>query len=340
MSEHPLGPFLRRFLLEEMRGDRNLSLHTQCSYRDTFRLLLQFLKGEHQLAPDLLTVEQVDADKVRGFLSHIEKVRGCGAATRNQRLAAIRSLFRFISELEPALVSHSAGVRQIHLRRLALPAVGYLEKEQVDALIDAPDRQAPQGRRDHALLLFLYNSGARASEAVGVAIGDLALDGSASVRILGKGRKERQCPLWPHTARVLRALIQEQRPDAGAGAPVFVSARGEALTRFGVHTLVERSVARAGTKQPSLLEKNVSPHTIRHTTAVHLLRAGVDINTIRAWLGHVSLETTNRYAEIDLTTKAKALDACAATMGTGGRKRAPLWERDRGVMALLTSMSM
>jgi len=338
MTDHPLGTFLRRFLLEEVRRDRNLSVHTQRSYRDTFRLFLRFLQSEHRLDPDVLSVEQLDADKVRGFLAHLEAARACGAATRNQRLAALRSLFRFIAEQEPALVSHAAAVRRIHFRRVAAPDVAYLDKKEIDALIEVPDRQTLHGRRDHALLLFLYNSGARVSEAIGVTLGALALDAPATVRLLGKGRKERRCPLWPQTARVLRALIAEQQPEHAPTSFLFLNARRRPLTRFGVHSLIERCAARAAAIQPSLRDKRVSPHTIRHTTAVHLLRAGVDINTIRGWLGHVSLETTNRYAEIDMEMKAKALETCAASVGVPATKRRASWQRDRQLMAFLTSL--
>jgi site-specific recombinase XerD len=337
MKQHPLGPYLRRFLLEETCGDRNLSLHTQRSYRDTFRLLLHFLNTEHRLEPAHVTVEHVDADTVRSFLQHLEATRRCGSATRNQRLAAVRSLYRYIAEQEPALVAHAASVRQIRFRRVAPPTVAYLEKPELDAVLAVPDRHTDVGLRDYALLLFLYNTGARASEAVAVTPRALLLDSPPSVRLFGKGRKQRHCPLWPHTAKVLRALLAT-RTDATETSAVFLNVRGEPLTRFGIHALVARIAARAIDSQPSLREKRVSPHTIRHTTAVHLLRAGVDINTIRGWLGHVSLETTNRYAEIDLEMKAKALETCATSGPNRRRTKSMPWQRDRDLMTFLTSL--
>ena len=338
MAEHLLGPFLRRFLLEELRGERNLSVETQRSYRDTFRLLLRFLKTEYRLDPGTMTVEDVHADRVRSFLSYIVGTRRCSEATRNQRLAALRSLFRFIAEQEPALVSHAATVTQIRLRRVALPSVDYLEKQEIDALIAAPDPRTLLGRRDHALLLFLYNTGARASEAAGVTTGALALDHPPAVRLLGKGRKERLCPIWPDTARVLRELIAETQPVPSPTSRVFVNVRGEPLTRFGIHALVVRHVRQVEGIQAGLREKRVSPHTIRHTMAVHLLRAGVDVNTIRGWLGHVSVDTTNRYAEIDTETKARALETCAMSVGKRRKRGTPRWKKERDLLEFLTTL--
>jgi site-specific recombinase XerD len=335
---HALGPFVRRFLLEDVIADRDLSANTQRSYRDTLRLLFRYLTATHATDPIHVTVEQVTADVVRGFLGHLEQQRRCGAATRNQRLAALRSLFRFIGRQVPELIAHAAQIQGVPLRRVAPPLIPYLEKAEVDALLAVPDRATPIGRRNYALLLFLYNTGARATEAAELPVGALALDAVPAVRILGKGRKLRHCPLWPHTAAVLRGLLAS-RPLGSAEARVFVNIRQQPLTRFGVHALVERTVAVAATTTPSLAAKRVGPHTLRHTTAVHLLRAGVDINTIRAWLGHVSLETTNRYAEVDLEMKAKALATCALSGSiTPPDPAMSNWKQDRELMAFLTAL--
>lgn len=334
VEHHLLGSFVRRFLLEEVVAERNLTLNTQRSYRDSIRLLLRFLAEHHSTDPTRATVEQVTEVVVRNFLAHLEGEHGNSVSTRNQRLAAIHSLFRFIARRVPELVDHAAQIQAIQARRTAPPMMAYLDKPELDALLAVPDRRRAQGRRDYALLLFLYNTGARASEAAQVTVGALALDTAPCVRLLGKGRKTRMCPLWPHTVDVLRDLLGS-RQTGSPDAPAFVSVRGGAITRFGVHTLVARTVAKALTTTPSLGAKRVSPHTIRHTTAVHLLRSGVDINTIRAWLGHVSLETTNRYAEADLEMKAKALDACVIT-DTGASK--PAWKKDPDLMAFLASL--
>ena len=334
-DRHPLGPFVRRFLLEEVVADRNLSLNTQRSYRDAIRLLFRFMAERYSTDPTRVNVEQVTPAVVRCFLVHLEEERGNLIATRNQRLAAIHSLLRFIGRHVPELVDQATQIQAIPLRRTAPPAMVYLDKHEMDALLAAPDRRRPLGQRDYAILLLLYNTGARASEAAHVSVGDLSLEAS-SVRFLGKGRKTRLCPLWSHTATVLRDFLGA-RLAGPRDAPVFLNVRGEPITRFGIHAVVVRSAAKAAVRVPSLQGKRVSPHTIRHTTAVHLLRAGVDINTIRAWLGHVSLETTNRYAEVDLEMKAKALETCAV-IEPAVFDRTPIWRKDTDMMAFLTSL--
>jgi site-specific recombinase XerD len=337
-DQHPLGPFVRRFLLEEMVADRNLSRHTQRSYRDTLRLLFDFLATRHAIAPSRVTVEQLTPTLIRGFLTHLEEERGNAVATRNQRLAALHSLLRFISRHVPELVEQASQIQSIAARRTVTPSMPYLEKQEIDALLAVPNRQRPQGRRDYAVLLFLYNTGARASEAAAVTIADLTFTPSASVRLLGKGRKIRLCPLWSQTADRLRQLLST-RLDGPQEAPVFLNVRGQPLTRYGIHTLVARTVRQARCTTSSLQRKRVSPHTLRHTTAVHLLRAGVDINTIRAWLGHVSLQTTNRYAEIDLEMKTAALETCALPENhPEHHPAAPLWRQDSDLMAFLAGL--
>jgi len=337
-NSHPLGSFVRRFLLESVIADRNLSRNTQASYRDAIRLLLRFIAERYGIDPTNLTVEDVNAKVVRNFLAYLEKEHCNSLATVNQRLTAIRSLFRFIGQCVPELVDLATQVGAVPLRKTVLPTISYLEKQEMDALLATPDRGRLQGQRDYALLLFLYNSGARASETAHVTVGDLDLGTSLFVRLLGKGRKIRLCPLWPHTAKVLRALLG-RRLEGPPEAAVFLNVRGAPITRFGIHTLVERIAKRASKKMPSLQGKRVSPHVIRHSTACHLLRAGVDINTIRDWLGHVSLETTNRYAKVDLEMKAKALATCAVTESgrTPSREKAS-WQNDRDLMAFLNSL--
>ena len=337
-ATHSLGSFVRRFLLEDIVADRNLAINTQKSYRDTLRLLFRYLKDQHSTDPTRVTVEQVTADVLRGFLAHLEQQRHCGVATRNQRLAALRSLFRFIGQHVPELIDHATQIRSVPLRRTPPATIPYLEKAEIDAVLAVPDRHTLLGRRDYALLLFLYNTGARASEAADLSIGALVLDETPAVRILGKGRKVRHCPLWPNTAQELRALLAT-RLDGPADARVFLNVRRQPITRFGIHTLVERTITAATKTTPSLANKRVSPHSLRHTTAVHLLRAGVDINTIRAWLGHVSLETTNRYAEVDLEMKAKALATCAVPPpATTNEPTRPSWKKDQELMAFLSSL--
>ncbi len=335
-NHHLIGPFVRRFLIEELITDRNLSPNTQKSYRDTICLLFNFVAERYSIDPTRATVEQIDADVVRAFLTNLENERGNSIATRNQRLAALHSLYRFIGRLVPDLVEHASQIQAIPLRRTVVPIIPYLEKHEIDALLTVPDCHRPQGRRDYAMLLFLYNTGARATEVSHLTIADLDLHISPSVRFYGKGRKIRICPLWKWTAKILRELLGS-RIDGPRQSPVFLNVRGQPITRYGVHLLVARTVSKASETVPSLQEKRVSPHTIRHTTAVHLLRAGVDINTIRAWLGHVSLETTNRYAEVDLEMKAKALETCSVTEISRDRFSRS-WQEDSEPMSFLTSL--
>ena len=330
-----LGPWVRRFLLEYLIGERNLAPNTQRSYRDTLRLLLPFAARAAHRPIDRLGVEDLSAERVRAFLHELEEKRGCGVATRNVRLAAIHSLAHFIGLHSPEHVRWCGEIRSIPLKKAPRPLVGYLEKEEMNALLAAPDQSTAQGRRDHAILLFLYNTGARADEVAHVQIVDLDLGRTpgrdpSSVQIRGKGNKLRRCPLWARTVAELFPLVQDRTPTDH----VFRNRRGQPLTRYGIHALVERYAAMVATAWPSVGQKRVSPHTIRHTTATHLLRAGVDINTIRAWLGHVSLSTTSVYAEVDLETKAKALANCEVTKGKSRKS----YRQDVGLMEFLRTL--
>jgi integrase/recombinase XerD len=330
-----LGTWVRRFLMEHMVSERNLARNTQRSYRDAFRLLLPAVARRARKPVDRLTVTDMSATRVRQFLGDLEENRRCAIATRNQRLAAIHALAKFIGLHAPELVEWCGQIRTVPFKKAPRSLVTYLEKPEMEALLAAPDLTTPQGRRDHALLLFLYNAGARADETAHVRIGDLTLPqvlerDLASVLIRGKGNKPRRCPLWAQTVQDLTPLVQ----DRDRGEHVFLNRCGQPITRFGIHTLVERCAARAVKEVPSLATKRVSPHTIRHTTATHLLRSGVDINTIRAWLGHVSLETTNVYAEVDLEMKAKALANCEVKEA---KPKKP-WREDKGLMEFLKTL--
>jgi integrase/recombinase XerD len=316
-------------------SERSLSRNTQCSYRDTLTLLLPFLANHAGQPVDQLTVIQVTAELVQLFLHYLEQTRQCSTATRNQRLAAIHALARFVGQHSPEHVEWCGQIRTIPFKKAAQAQITYLEKPEMDALLAAPDRATAQGQRDHTLMLFLYNTGARADEAAQLRISDLMLAHAPTrdhsfVKIRGKGDKIRHCPLWPKTVQAVAALIDGRAPTE----PVFLNRCGRPITRFGIHALVERHVHKASTQQPSLARKRISPHVFRHTTATHLLRAGVDINTIRAWLGHVSLNTTNIYAEIDLEMKAKALAHCEVKE-TKSTKR---WREDTGLMAFLKTL--
>jgi integrase/recombinase XerD len=325
-----LGYWVRRFLMEYAASERNLSANTCASYRDMLVLLLPYVARCKGAAPDELLVTDLSAEVVRAFLAYLERERQCCTATRNQRLASIHALARFIGEHSPQHVDWCAQIRMVPIKKGITTGVTYLEKAELDALLASPDQSSGQGRRDYALLLCLYNSGARASEAASLRISDIDWQ-SKSVCIAGKGNKQRRCPLWNATIEQLRRLAGQRPADTN----LFLNRRGEPLTRYGIHTLVQRYAARVQTTVSSFRCKRISPHVIRHTTASHLIQAGVDINTIRAWLGHVSLDTTNIYAETDLATKKHAL----ATLARGNtRATKGGWSRQPDVMAFLRSL--
>ncbi len=311
IDKHALAPWIKRFLLEYLPGDRNLARNTQKSYRDAIRLLVLFASTRLHKKADELLIDDLTGNLLREFMSYIEEERKCSILTRNQRLAAIHTMAHFISERNPEYLAWCAAIRTVTFKRSGRVPVTYLEKDEIDALLNAHDQTTCLGYRDHSVLLFLYNSGARADEVAQLTVGDLNLnrssvDGQSSVRLHGKGNRVRFCPLWASTASELRKLTSG-RVDTER---VFLNRCAQPMTRFGVHDIVTRHARSASADCPRLRKKNIGPHTIRHTTATHLLRAGVDINTIRAWLGHVSLETTNIYAETDLEMKAKALAMC------------------------------
>ena len=330
-----LGPWVRRFLLEHLIGERNLSVNTQRSYRDTLALLIPFAARQVHKKVDELTAVDLSERCVAAFLVDLEESRGCSTSTRNQRLAAIHALSHFVAIHSPEHIVWYGQIRAIPFKKCTSRPVTYLEKPEMDALLASPDLGTSQGQRDHLMLLFLYNTGARADEAVQILIGDLNLAQVPSrdlswVKIRGKGNKERCCPVWPQTVKELIPAI-EGRPSS---EHVFLNRYGRPITRFGIHGLVERYTRRISANIPSVGAKRVSPHCIRHTTATHLLRAGVDINTIRAWLGHVSIETTNIYAEVDLEMKAKALAHCEIK----GAKPPRRWNEDNGIIAFLRKL--
>jgi len=325
-----LGPWLRRFLVEYIVTERNLARNTRTSYRDTFSLLLPFVSRKLRRPADRLAVRDLTSGLVLKFLAHLAEDRGCSVRTRNQRLAAIRAFARFVSSRNPAHVEWCGHIRAIASKKSMSPPVGWLTRTEMEAMLAVPDRKTSRGRREYALLLFLYNTGARVSEATRLKVRDLKLGrgngGHDLATLHGKGGKTRQCPLWPETERVLANEIL----DREAEAPVFVSRLGTQFTRFGVYRLIERCAARV----PELAGRTITPHVIRHTTACHLVLAGVDINTIRAWLGHVSISTTNIYAEIDLTLKANAVALCEVGQPRPGRT----WKEDKDLMAFLKSL--
>jgi site-specific recombinase XerD len=316
---------------------RGMSPLTILSYRDAMKLLLRFVAERKRRPVVRLQVADLDASIVRDFLDHLEKKRGNGIATRNNRLAAIRSFFGFVAAEEPALADLCQHVCAVPLKRAPVRPIPYLEEDEMQALLAGPDRSTAASRRDHALLLFLYNTAARVQELTGVRASDLHLARPSQVLLRGKRKKERICPFWASTARALRALLAEAAISPGSDRKVFLNTQGEPLTRFGVDYIIKKYAPVAAVAVPSLARKRISPHTIRHTAAVHMLNAGVDVNVIRSWLGHADLRTTNVYAEINLATKRKAIESCAPR-GVDGRARRPSWKRSRDLLAWLEQL--
>jgi len=325
-----LGPWLERFLLEHIVTERNLARNTQKSYRDTFALLVPFVGVRAGKPVDRLAVCDLTSDRVLAFLTHLEEDRGCSAQTRNLRLTAIRAFARFVASRDPAQVGWCGHIRAIPAKKAMPQPIAWLTREEVEAMLRVPDRRTPRGRTEHALLLFLYNTGARVSEAAQLRAGDLQIgrgDGRhALVTLYGKGGKTRQCPLLPDTERALADVVR----DSSADEPVFLSRYRKPYTRFGIYRLVERCAREVA----CLGGRKVTPHMLRHSIACHLLHAGVDINTVRAWLGHARIDTTNVYAEIDLNMKARAIELCDLVEPGPNRP----WKEDKDLMGFLRSL--
>jgi site-specific recombinase XerD len=332
MTAQPTFPaLLARYFTQRLVQQRQASAHTVASYRDTFRLLLQFAQRRLRRAPSALALDDIDAPLVVEFLDELEKTRDVAARTRNLRLTAIRSFFRFVAFEAPA---HSAQIQRL----LAIPAkrytralVPFLSRPEVDSLLAAPDQRTWSGRRDHALILLAVQTGLRLSELTGLQPRDLHLGTGAHVRVIGKGRKERCTPLSKNTRAVLAAWMKE--PHKLPDQPLFPNASGGRLSAHGVQYLLAKHVASATTTCPSLRHKRVSPHVLRHTTAMDLLQQGVEQCVIALWLGHESIETTQIYLDADLELKQRVLDRVTPLNGKPGRYRP-----DDKLLAFLNSL--
>jgi site-specific recombinase XerD len=315
-----LAPVLQAFFAERLQQQRRVSPHTIAAYRDTFRLLLNFTKQRIGKQPCDLLVADLDASLIAEFLHHLETERGNSIRTRNARLAAIRSFFRFAATQLPDLLGLIQRVLSIPQKRTDRTLVCFLNRPEVEAILAAPDRATWIGRRDAALLLLAVQTGLRVSELIGVRVDDLALGTGAHVRCTGKGRKQRCTPLTSKTVAVLRDWLREQ--NAEPDDILFPSRRGGPLSRDAVERLVTKYADRATTACQSLAAKRVTPHVLRHTNAVDLLQAGVDRSVIALWLGHESVETTQIYLHADLAIKERAL-AKTAPAGIGRRRFRP-----------------
>lgn len=318
MSAATLPALIQRFFTDRLCVQMEASRHTVAGYRDTFRLLLQYAGARCGKPPVKLTVEDIDADLVADFLVHTETARGNSARSRNTRLAAIRSFFRYVAISDPTWLLHCQRILAMPNKRYVKRTVTFLDANEMAALLAAPNRTTWAGRRDHVLLLLAVQTGLRASELVGLTVGDVVLGTGAHVRCMGKGRKERATPLRRETAKMLATWIGNDKKE---NSPLFPSIRGERLSRDALEHLVRKHCITASRTCTSIGTKRVTPHALRHSTAMDLLHHGVDPAVIALWLGHENVETTQIYIHADMRMKEKALARVAAPATPSGRFR-------------------
>jgi integrase/recombinase XerC len=305
-----LPTLLRGFFEAYLAAQRDVSPNTVFAYRDSIKLLLRFTARRTGRQVIRLRVADLGADTVLAFLAYLETERKNCVATRNCRLIAVHRFFAYVADVDPQHAELCRRVLDIPIKKTVSNTMTYLDRSEMTALLAIPRPSHRLGLRDLALLTLLYNTGARASEAVGLSIKDIRLETPTQVRILGKGRKERACPLWPETIAALQTYLKQRDDRDHQDAPLFLNAHGRRLSRFGVVTILKRHIAAAAKQQPSLVAKRVSPHSLRHTAAMHLLQSGVELNVIKSWLGHVSITTTSQYIEIDMAMKREAIERC------------------------------
>lgn len=339
MKGPSLGQTVYSFFGDHLGVQRGLRPSSIRSYRDGMRLFLSFVAADAGRKISRLSLQDLTFDRVLRFLKHLEEDRHNHIRTRNQRLAMLHGFFDYLAARSPEMLVVAERVAAIPTKRVALPEAHYLERSEIESLFSRLPSRDQNAVRDRALLLFLYNTGARAQEVADLCVRDVDLDEPLRAHLHGKGDKWRICPLWARTAEQLRSLLSLAREELHGESPVFRSRRGAALTRYGIYKIVRRHGSWLDKPQGPNRRRRVTPHVLRHTTAVHLLEAGVDVNVIRSWLGHVSLETTNRYAEITAKIKQEALQACETSFGTSvGFPRAPVWRSDDAILNWLDSL--
>ena len=333
-NSNVLALAVRRFLGDYLPHQRAFSTHTIRSYRDSLKLLLQFAAGKKRRVADL-TVGDLMPEKIIAFLDGLEQHRGNDAATRNVRLSAVHSFFDYLGAGWPEHLDQARRVLAITFKRTDHRTIDYLEAEEMRTLLEQIDRRTVWGRRDYVLLALMFNTGARVQEVVALQTNDLRLTSPPSVKFFGKGRRERICPLWPETARLLQQHIADTGLDTQSDQTLFRNHRGGPLTRFGARLILQRQVSRAAAVLPTLKQKRIHPHSLRHGTAVHLLKSGVDLSTIAHWLGHTSINTTHKYVTIDLAAKRAAI---AKAEPVTKSKRLPRWRTDNDLLTWLESL--
>ena len=313
---------VQRFFAEHLTHHRAVSPRTVAAYRDTFRLLLQFAERHTGKSPTSLKLVDLNSELVLAFLDHLERDRKNGARSRNARLAALRSFLKYAAHHDLSALGVIEQALAVPMKRFDRPMLGFLARQEMQAILDAPDTATWAGQRDHALFTMLYNTGARVSEIIDLRVKSLILDTSPAVHLTGKGRKQRTVPLWHSTVTVMRAWKRRMGASEDS-APLFPNRGGRAMSRSNVTQRLALAVATAAEQHPQLLARSISPHTFRHTTAMHLLQSGVDMAVIALWLGHESPSTTHMYIEADLAMKERALSRLQAPAKSAARYRAP-----------------
>ena len=332
-----VGYWLKLFLGDYLMITRNLSHNTQQSYRDTFRMLVTFISEKTGISVDRLKISDLSKGLLLNFLDeYIEHTRNASIASRNQRLTAIKSFAKFLAWKCPDHIDWCYQTRLIPLKKAEQKQITYLDKEEIDALTMAPlgNSNHKTSERDYVIILFMYNTGARVSEVINVHVGDIIMPkkkGMGTVTLHGKGRHERTCPLWEEFWDLLKPFMANRRPEEY----LFLNRYNSPMTRHCIYALIKKYSEMIAEKCPNLKGKRPSPHTIRHTTATHLLNSGTDIDTVRSWLGHASIDTTNIYAEISMEKKLEALKKCESPIINNSNRK---WSDDKELMAFLDSL--
>lgn len=338
MTPGDLGPYVHAFFVDHLATQKGLRPSSIRAYRDAFRLFLTFVAADRRCALSRLRLDDLTVDRVLRFLQFLEHERRNHVRTRNHRRAVLVSFFEYLARRAPECLAVSQQVAGIPVKRVAPPETRFLERADIDALFQRLPTRGRHATRNRLLLLFLYNTGARVQEVADLRVGDLDL-AALRVRLHGKGDKWRICPLWPQTVAELQQFLAARGAAPTQNAPVFVSHQRRPLTRFGLYKIVRRLTSANGTPTIDSVRRPASPHVFRHTAAVHLLEAGVDVNVIRGWLGHVSLDTTNRYAEINTRMKQAAVQLCEPPVSNDQtRPSRAVWHDDAELLAWLASL--
>jgi integrase/recombinase XerD len=332
-----VGQTIFAFFEDYLKTQKGLRPGSIRSYRDTLKLFLMHVAATRRRPITRLILEDLSSERVLDFLRMIETTRNNHVSTRNQRLAALHTFYRYLAVHHPEMLAEAERVEAIPSKRTAPPQTHYLERDEIEELFHTLPKQGALALRDRALFMVLYNTGARVQEVADLSAADIDINGPLRVRLHGKGDKWRSCPLWPETAELLKELMRCSHGNQPG--PLFMSRQGKPLTRFGIYKIVKRHTSDSRIHLRDKSCRGISPHIIRHSTAVGLLEQGVEVNVIRAWLGHVSLDTTNRYAEITLRTKQAAVAACLPPVDTSEALHPNSgWHKDEELMKWLSSL--